>query len=162
MLMGQSILRIHNRDDDRKQESGYKPYGMFGNYKSTDCFAVPVEDEEDLSKFESLFHLQRKNNSGLSIVVPFVTEEITINHLAYSVIEQYFYPILEGKLEVELVEEDNSILLEKHSIQESIDKINFEELANAEDKKIRSKESLIRLLILPSGHFICRTKISLE
>ncbi len=33
MLMGQSILRIHNREDDKKEECGYKPYGMFGNYK---------------------------------------------------------------------------------------------------------------------------------
>lgn len=145
MLVGQSILRIHNREDEKKQESGYKPYGMFGNYKSTDCFAEPIEDENELGLFETLFQLDRKDKSGLSLIVPFVTDEITINHLAYSVIEQYFYPILEGKLEVEVRDGNNSILLEKNSIQESVDKIDFGLLSNGDDKKIRNKESLLRL-----------------
>ncbi len=145
MLMGQCILRIHNREDDKKQESGYKPYGMFGNYKSEDCFAVPIEDEEKILRFETLFKLGRKQDPGLSLVIPFCSEEITIDHLAYSVIEQYFYPILEGRLEVEIGEEDNTIILSKDSIEESIDKINFQNLANGDDKKVRTKEILIRL-----------------
>src|SRR5438046_1755766 len=28
LLMGQSVLRTHNREDDKKTECGYKPYGM--------------------------------------------------------------------------------------------------------------------------------------
>ncbi len=145
MLMGQSILRIHNREDDKKQESGYKPYGMFGKYKSSDCFAVPVEEEKEIQKFEILFKLDRKDQSGLSLVIPFVTDEISIDHMAYSVIEQYFYPILEGRLEVEVIEEDNRILLSKDSIEESIDKIKFQNLSNGDDRKLKNKESLIRL-----------------
>lgn len=145
MLMGQSILRIHNREDANKEEFGYKPYGMFGKYHSTDCFAEPVETETELNNFENLFKLERKEQPGFSIVVPFVTEEITINHLAYAVIEQYFYPVLEGRLEVEIVEEDNSILLKRDSIQEAVDKIDFQLLANGDDKKLRSRESLVKL-----------------
>lgn len=145
MLMGQSILRIHNLADELKQESGYKPYGMFGKYKAADCFAVPVETQKELKEFETLFKLERDDQPGLSLIIPFVTEEITIDHLAYSVIEQYFYPVLEGRLEVEIIEEDNSVLLSKDSIQESIDKINFSKLSNGEDKKIKGRESLIRL-----------------
>lgn len=145
MLMGQSILRIHNLADEKWQECGYKPYGMYGNYNSEDCFADPIEDGEEISRFETLFKLDRKQNSGLSLVIPFYSDEITIDHLAYSVIEQYFYPILEGRLEVEIGEEDNTIILEKNSIQESIDKINFENLINGVEKKVKSKESLINL-----------------
>ena len=145
MLMGQSILRIHNREDDKKEEYGYKPYGMYGKYYSTDCFAEPVESESDLSGFESNFRLERKEQPGFSIVVPFVTEEITIDHVTYAVIEQYFYPILGGKLVVEIIEEDNSILLEKDTIQTSVGKIDFQKLTNGNDRKIRSRESLIKL-----------------
>ncbi len=145
MLMGQCILRIHNREDEKKEECGYKPYGVFGNYRGSDCFAVPIEDTMELSEFERRFKLSRNNISGLSIVIPFCSDEITIDHLAYSVIEQYFYPILEGKLQVEIGEEDNTILLERSSIQESIDKINFKNLSNADDRKVRTKDSLIRL-----------------
>lgn len=145
MLMGQSILRIHNRDDYKKEEFGYKPYGMFGKYYSTDCFAEPVETANELSNFENIFRLERKDQSGFSLVVPFVTEEITINHLAYAAIEQYFYPVLEGRLEVEIIEEDYSILLKRDSILEAVDKIDFQLLANGDDKKVRSKESLVKL-----------------
>jgi hypothetical protein len=145
MLMGQSILRIHNRDDDKKEECGYKPYGMYGNYDRPDCFAEPVETTNELNNFENLFRLQRKEEPGFSIIVPFVTEEITINHLAYAAIEQYFYPILEGRLEVEIAEEDYSIFLKRDSVQEAVDKINFQQLANGDDKKLRSKENLIKL-----------------
>lgn len=145
MLMGQSILRIHNREDHKKEICGYRPYGMFGNYRDQTYFAVPVEDAGETTKFEKLFMLERNNQPGLSLVIPFCSEEITINHLAYSVIEQYFYPILEGRLEVEIIEEDNLIHLEKNSIQDAIDKIDFQLLSNGDDKKIRSRESLVRL-----------------
>jgi hypothetical protein len=145
MLMGQSILRIHNRQDEKWEECGYRPYGMYGNYKDNKYFADPVEGAHALNNFESLFRLERKEQSGLSVVIPFCSEEITIDHLAYSVIEQYFYPILEGRLQVEITEEDNTILLEKNSMEESIDKINFQLLTNGDERKIRSRESLIRL-----------------
>lgn len=145
MLMGQSILRIHNRDDYMKQDSGYKPYGMFGKYKGVDFFAVPVEYEEELSRFEKIFRLERQKNSGLSLVIPFVNEEINIDRLAYAAIEQYFYPILEGRLQVEIVEEDKYIQLDINSIEESVNKIDFQVLSGFDDKKIRSKESLLHL-----------------
>lgn len=145
MLMGQSILRIHNRDDHKKEVCGYRPYGMFGNYTDQTYFVLPVEDADETSKFEKLFRLERNNQPGLSLVIPFCSEEITINHLAYSVIEQYFYPILEGRLEVEIIEEDNLIYLKKDSIQDAVNNIDFQQLSNGDDKKIKSRESLVRL-----------------
>jgi hypothetical protein len=145
MLLGQSILRVHNRDDNKKQECGYKPYGMFGNYESTDCFASPIQSQEWLDRFENIFRLQRKNDPGLSLIIPHCSDEITIDYLAYSVIEQYFYPILEGKLIVEIAEEDKVITFEKNSLDEAIEKIDFPKLFLAEDSKIKSKESLLKL-----------------
>lgn len=145
MLMGQSILRIHNRNDDMHTECGYRPYGVYGNYIDKDYFALPVENEKSLSDFESLFRLKRKHQSGLSLVIPFCSEEITIDHLAYSVIEQYFYPILEGRLEVEVAYEDETILLSRTTINDAIEKINFSNLYNSDEKKKRNKESLLKL-----------------
>lgn len=145
MLMGQSILRIHNRQDEKWEECGYRPYGMYGNYKDNKFFANPIEDANETNNFESLFRLDRKSQPGLSLIIPFCSEDITINHLAYSVIEQYFYPILEGKLQVEITEEDNVITLDKNTMQESIDKLDFQLLANGDERKIRSKESLMKL-----------------
>ncbi len=145
MLLGQSILRIHNRNDDKRTECGYRPYGVYGNYSDDSFFALPVENETANSAFESLFKLERKEQSGLSLVIPFCSEEITIDHIAYSVIEQYFYPILEGRLEVEVTFEDESILLSRNTIDESIEKINFQNLYTGDDKKRRGKENLYKL-----------------
>ncbi|MBL7701090.1 MAG: hypothetical protein JNM14_02475 [Ferruginibacter sp.] len=145
MLMGQSILRIHNRQDEMKTECGYRPYGVYGNYTDENYFALPVESERNTSDFESLFRLERKQQSGLSLVIPFCSEEITIDHLAYSVIEQYFYPILEGRLEVEVGFEDETILLSRATINDATEKINFARLYNGDEKKRRSKESLLKL-----------------
>ncbi len=146
LLMGQAVLRTHNREDEGHQECGYKPYGMFGNFiQEKDYFASPVEQLEKFSAFEELFHLQRNNSPGLSLIIPFSLDEITLDHLAYSVIEQYFYPILEGKLEVEITEEDNNILLERTSLKDAINKIDFQKLIAGEDLKIKNKESLIKL-----------------
>jgi len=154
LLMGQSILRTHNREDDKNEQFGYKPYGMYGNFVSSDCFAEPVETATELSHFETIFRLERKDQPGFSIVVPFVTSEITINHLAYSVIEQYFYPILEGKLEVQLENEDDRILLTKENIGSSIEQINYADLgAGDENKKIRSRENLNKLFELAKWTF---------
>lgn len=154
MLMGQSILRIHNREDKKREQFGYKPYGMYGKYNSTDCFAEPVETENELNNFETLFKLEREKQAGFSIIVPFVTEEITINHLAYAAIEQYFYPILKGRLEVEISAEDHSISLKRDTIRDAVDKIDFQQLTHSDDKKIRSRESLVKLFDFAEWTFI--------
>lgn len=145
LLMGQSILRIHNLEGAEKEDCGYRPYGVFGDYKDAEYFAVPVEQKQQIDAFERLFRLERKDQSGLSLIIPFVTKEITIDYLAYSVIEQYFYPILAGKLEVVLEFEDEQIILERNNLQEGVNKIDFQLLNNVSDKKIRSKESLYNL-----------------
>lgn len=145
LLMGQSILRIHNREDDKTREHGYKPYGMYGNYSEEDCFAEPIENSTELDKFESTFRLERKSQPGFSIIVPFITDEITVNHLAYASIEQYFYPILEGKLEIEIIEEDEAIKLNRESLYGSLDQINFEQLGSSDERKVKTKEGLKHL-----------------
>jgi len=145
LLMGQSVLRTHNREDEKKTECGYKPYGMYGNFIENNYFALPIEQQVNIFEFEQLFRLKRNDASGLSLIIPFYSEEITLNHLAYSVIEQYFYPILEGKLEVEITEEDNTIHLSKETIKESLNKIDFQELYDAGDIKVSTKESLLKL-----------------
>lgn len=145
MLMGQCILRIHNREDEKREECGFRPYGTYGNYEDESFFATPVEVEAKLEQFESIFRLQRKQNSGLSLIIPFCSDEITRDHLAYSAIEQYFYPILQGRLEVEIASEDETMILEKDTINDAVQKIDFQGLYGEEDKKKRSKESLQKL-----------------
>jgi hypothetical protein len=154
LLMGQCVLRNHSREDRKDAYCGFRPYGDYGKYiddkdsTGEKYFAYPAE-EDDLAtiNFESLFKIERKNESGLSIIIPFYSDELSLNHLVYSVVEQYFYPILEGKLEVEIVEEDKVKTLTKDKIQSTVDEIDYEELSRSY-RKFRSAKSLKALFEL--------------
>ena len=106
LLMGQAALRIHRLDDRR-----YAPYGYFGVFDGD--LALPVEDPVVLDRFEGDFGLCRGSRAGLSVVVPFVDDDLRIfpdrssRRLAscfQSVIHHYFFPILSGALVVVLRE----------------------------------------------------------
>lgn len=100
-LLGQSILRKHNLEGSNCRW-GFKPYGYFGEYKEGNYFVLPVENVEKLERFKRTFQLNRTTQPGLSIVVPFYNEEISLNDLATACIRQYFFPIINGNLKVNL------------------------------------------------------------
>jgi len=143
LLMGQSILKSHNIGSG---EELYKPYGFYGEYKNNqNYFASPVENKEIISNFETKFKLKRKNNTGLSIIVPFVTDEITFEGIIYSVVEQYFFPILLSNLSVEVVLEDKNISVSASTIRNITSDIDYNNLENKEKLRINSKESFGKL-----------------
>ena len=97
LLMGQAVLRIHRIEGRR-----YRPYGYYGQHENG--FTTPLDDPEVVERFERDFGL-RRHGTGLSVVVPYPDEEITKEKLLESVLCQYFQPILEGRLEVEIKDE---------------------------------------------------------
>jgi len=142
--MGQSILRSHNFDDGQ-QDYGFTPYGFYGHFKKEN-FASPVEDYEKIKSFKEAFRVNRKNESGLSIIIPYINEEITFDRLIYSTIEQYFFPIITGKLNVKIQYEDDEVSLTKATIKNAIDEFDFALLSNEDNLRIKSKDSFIKLL----------------
>lgn len=93
LLMGQSVLKIHRVNGQR-----YAPYGYYGRFE--DDFALPVEDPEHIDQFCSDFSISRVHQPGLSVLIPYPDEEIEIESVIRSVIDQYFFPILSGDLAV--------------------------------------------------------------
>lgn len=155
LLLGQSILVSHKVNNQPR--FGFAPYGFFGSYKDDDsCFASPVEDSSFIKLFEEKFNIKR-NNSGLSVIVPFVTEEITKEKLIYSAIEQYFLPILQGKLEISVEYEDEETVLAKDSIRGIIDNLDFSKLVE-EKLRINNKESFDKLFNF--AEWICNLQTS--
>lgn len=137
-LIGQSVLRTHDRKD-KPAKCGYFPYGYFGKFED-DGFALPEDSIDQITKFSSTFKLNREvaiekrdANTGVSIIVPFAKEEVSLTTVAYATIEQFFYPILLGKLEVEIKEEDNVIHLTKEKLLISLDKIDFTKISYAKE-----------------------------
>jgi hypothetical protein len=63
----------------------------------------PIESGTVMKEFIKATGITRKNEPGLSIVVPFPINEFTPRSLSDAAILHYFYPIIEGRLIIEIV-----------------------------------------------------------
>jgi hypothetical protein len=97
-LFGQTCLKTH--------ESAGRTYLPYAFYQSSAPreFELPFEDPDKLRVFRQDFKLERTEEPGLSVVIPFPYPEITENDLIEAAIEHYFYPILAGQLVVRVNE----------------------------------------------------------
>ncbi|MCA1733373.1 MAG: hypothetical protein LC732_07185 [Acidobacteria bacterium] len=112
LLMGQAVLKIHATGGRR-----FAPYGFFARF-DRDGFAMPVEDERTLGRFAADFALER-DEPGLSVVIPWPrTEELPFEKIVAAVIDQYFYPIARGDLQVEVADEARSEVIASRTLDE--------------------------------------------
>jgi hypothetical protein len=122
LLMGRAILKSHALGAQR-----YVPDGYFGELKDLEKggqIVAPVEDAKEIDRFCSDFGLARGAEPGLSIVVPWYDAEITEATLLRAVIEDYFFPILGGSLDVTVEGPDGSTALTSASLIEAVEKLN--------------------------------------
>lgn len=110
MLMGKSVLKSHYAGDDCCQD------GYFGVLPNQDGLVVPIEDHEALEQFAKLFRLERRDDFGLSIVVPWLVQEITEQEIIQAVFQNYFYTILSGELDVMVEMAGIETWLDKNSL----------------------------------------------
>ena len=98
-LMGMCVLKTH-----KVGEHTYEPYGYFQAAGTDD--PMPITDFETIERFRTKFHLARApRQSGLSIVIPHVVPEFTVALLKEVAVEHYFWPILNGRLSIEIQED---------------------------------------------------------
>ncbi len=98
-LMGQAVMKSHAVGSHY-----YTPDGDYGE-ESTDGLVVPTSNAGILNRFCRDFSISRTNEPGLSVVIPWVYEEITRETLLQAVIKGYFFPILCGGLVVVISKE---------------------------------------------------------
>ena len=119
-LMGQSVLKIHKVDGSR-----FAPYGYFGLFDGH--LALPVEDSFYLETFSTNFALGRIGKQGLSVLIPYPDKEINLRGCANSVIRHYFFPILAGRLIVELKFDGKQIRLDALNLGDYLKKSQWAE-----------------------------------
>jgi len=136
-LMGKTVLKWHTLGGGFEW---YCPYGFYANYKKDDSFfALPFSadaepDKPIIEAFESTFDLNRidvvteKELSGLTIVIPYIKEEINLNGIKKAIIQQYFYPVIEDKLRIEIASDSGAVLsINKDTIEEILGNVDFED-----------------------------------
>jgi hypothetical protein len=97
LLMGQAVLKTH-----KVGATEYAPDGWFCDPASSDDLQMPFENAEFVGKFEASFGLNRGNEAGTSIVVPYPIAKLKASSILQSVVVHYFTQIVRGLLVVHI------------------------------------------------------------
>jgi hypothetical protein len=96
-LMGQAVLTTHMDDAGVRFDS----HGFYA-VESPNGFQLPETSVETLTSIRAIFGLERALEPGLSIVVPFVNEQVSEEKIIRGLVRNYFFPILTGQLTVKV------------------------------------------------------------
>jgi hypothetical protein len=96
-LMGQAVLKNHRLGDSR-----YPAHGFWFDKRTPQRMQLPVQDEAEIGKFSKLAGLSRTDQTGLSIIIPYLVDSVDDESLISGVISNYYFPILAGRLVVEV------------------------------------------------------------
>lgn len=128
LLMGEAGLTIHKLPGS---DAVYDWYGYFAAHKlEQDVHGndrhtlLPIQNMSTVNRFTTAFSL-RRNTTGLSILVPYIRDEVKFDELARSVIEQYFLPILAGRLEVTVRDGCDELSITHATIDEAVSKLKW-------------------------------------
>ncbi len=97
LLMGQAVLKIH-----RHRDSEYAPEGFWCSGAGNAGTPLAIEATDELKKFRHEWKLTRNQESGLSVVVPYVADELRAESLLRLVVVNFFLPIIKGELVVDV------------------------------------------------------------
>jgi hypothetical protein len=98
VLMGQAVLATHRDEQGRDVDA----HGFFCQPRPSDRFQLPEINPTLVGHFARATGMSRTNESGLSIAVPFVREDIQPKDLIQQLVRNYYFPILMGQLESQI------------------------------------------------------------
>lgn len=97
LLMGQAVLRCHSI-----AEHQYMPEGFWCDGEDASGVPRPIETPAELDKFRQEWKVTRTTEPGLSVVVPYIAENLSGLRILQAVCVHFFLPVLRGQLEVEV------------------------------------------------------------
>ena len=160
-LMGGCVLKHHI-----VHGTCFKPDGFCGESKELedDILTVPVTDPAELAAFRRDFQLHRApGQRGLSVVVPWLddadedgrsTRAFDRNSLLLAVLEGYFVPILEGRLEVTVEDDAGALKVSQSTYRETLQILKLT-ADPSRAKEIERLEAFLRLAEKAKGqHFL--------
>lgn len=114
LLMGLCDLKIHQFQRQRYDSTAF--YCKF-----IDGLQMPTEDAEEIELFKKTFNLERKDETGFSIVVVYPNETIKITELLLACIDHYYFPLLSGELKIILSDDEKKYSLDADTVKTLID-----------------------------------------
>ncbi len=102
LIVGKSLLKFRKVNGKSYDQASY-----FLNSWPTQGPREPVSEKETVARFKRDFSLSRVDETGLSIVVPYLDESVTLDGIRRAVVEEYHFAILDGKLLVEISDGQN-------------------------------------------------------
>jgi len=99
LLVGKSLLKFRQVDG-----ALYEPAGYYLESWPPGKPRKPIADGRVLTRFRDSFKLSRSSETGLSVVIPYLDQSVTIEELRRAVVEEYHFAILSGKLIVEIAD----------------------------------------------------------
>ena len=143
LLMGQAVMRNHKIGD-----SGYEPDGWWADLVGG--IPVPTCDTEVIDRFRKTWHVRRKDEPGMSVIVPYADDSLTVDDLRRSVVRDYFVAILSGALEVQI----EAPGIEPISVTAATLDTVIEDLAGDEREQVQRDAALVRWSIPEPANLI--------
>ena len=78
----------------------YHRHHLWGNVSNANAPVEPITSPEEIQKIKAAFQLKRKDEPGLSFIIPFPDERLEETELIKAVIEDFYYPIFTKQLSV--------------------------------------------------------------
>ena len=140
LLFGTSILKTHELNGKKWLPESH---WMCINESGSDKMHVPSSNVDEISEFAKDWKLERKlDQKGTSIVIPYRDENFSGQNLAQCIAQDYFVAILEGILEVEVVDESGfSVNMNSQNIMQNLDSLD-------EDLMTKTSKTKAELLAL--------------
>lgn len=136
VALGQAVLKSHSIGDKH-----FQPDGWFANY--SDSTGYVELDEKESKALRDDWNLKRSDETGLSILVPFVNNQISAEALKQSLIEQYFLAIINDDLVCKIEDETGNVtLLDSSTIGDQVQTLRF-----ADQKKQQDFAQLVELAV---------------
>jgi hypothetical protein len=110
LLMGQAVLANHELGGTR-----YPAHGFWFTERAPNTLQLPISDPVMIDRIIRLTGIARRDQTGLSLVIPHLNKNVTVETLISGVVRNYYFPILAGRLSVEI----GSVLIDKdtfHSV----------------------------------------------
>lgn len=124
LLMGRIQLRNHTIRSAGGGERDHRPHGLFGRPPTPgpNGLVHPMDDDQSIQAFRAAFGLSRHGEeSGLSIIVPFVQPEVADGtKVLQAVLRHCYWPILRKRLVVEIGSGSEAITLDDQNMLDQV------------------------------------------